>query len=189
MRKFLTRRTIIPLFLAFFVLLFLIFLMFSGRHENHRVNGNEWFLEQRPYFEKLRSFVSTMDEVYTLYISEVMEVDTFKLEHSILTKELQSINDEYYANKAHIKIAPGTFSTDARNGISALEGLGEFERVNKPKACRFAKGVRTSVPCCHLIQEYRYAYGAVNPQDESNFFLYMLYYNKDCMNVFPQELL
>lgn len=125
MRKFLTRRTIIPLFLAFFVLLFLIFLMFSGRHENHRVNGNEWFLEQRPYFEKLRSFVSTMDEVYTLYISEVMEVDTFKLEHSILTKELQSINDEYYANKAHIKIAPGTFSTDARNGISALEGLGE----------------------------------------------------------------
>ena len=125
MRKFLTRRTIIPLFLASFVLLFLIFLLFSGRHEIHRVNGNEWFLEQRPYFEKLRSFVSTMDEVYTLYISEVMEVDTFKLEHSILTKELQSINDEYYANKAHIKIAPGTFSTDARNGISALEGLGD----------------------------------------------------------------
>ena len=37
-----------------------------------------------------------------------------------------------------------------------------FGRINKPKYCWCAKGVRPSVPC-HHIREYRYVYGAVEP--------------------------
>lgn len=62
-----------------------------------------------------------------------------------------------------------------------------FGRINKPKGCWCAKGIRPSVPC-HYIREYRYAYGAVDPRDGESFFLVMPYCNTDCMNVFLQEL-
>jgi len=43
-----------------------------------------------------------------------------------------------------------------------------FGRINKPKYCWCEKGVRPVVPC-HHIREYRYAYGAVEPQTGSLF--------------------
>jgi putative transposase len=62
-----------------------------------------------------------------------------------------------------------------------------FGRINKPKYCWCSKGYRPSVPC-HHIREYRYAYGAVEPQTGESFFLVMPYCNTDCMNVFLREL-
>ena len=62
-----------------------------------------------------------------------------------------------------------------------------FGRINKPKACWCAKGIRPSVPC-HHIREYRYAYGAVEPVTGESFFLVMPYCNTECMNVFLGEL-
>ena len=62
-----------------------------------------------------------------------------------------------------------------------------FGRINKPKFCWCAKGTRPHVPC-HHIREYRYAYGAVEPQTGDHFFLVMPYCNTDCMNVFLREL-
>ena len=62
-----------------------------------------------------------------------------------------------------------------------------FGRINKPKYCWCVKGSRPHVPC-HHIREYRYAYGAVEPQCGENFFLVMPYCNTDCMNVFLREL-
>lgn len=62
-----------------------------------------------------------------------------------------------------------------------------FGRINKPKACWCAKGIRPSVPC-HHIREYRYAYGAVEPVTGESFFLVMPYCNTECMNVFLREL-
>jgi putative transposase len=62
-----------------------------------------------------------------------------------------------------------------------------FGRINKPKYCWCRKGYRPSVPC-HHIREYRYAYGAVEPQTGQSFFLVMPYCNTDCMNVFLREL-
>jgi len=62
-----------------------------------------------------------------------------------------------------------------------------FGRINKPKYCWCRKGLRPSVPC-HHIREYRYAYGAVEPQTGQSFFLVMPYCNTDCMNVFLREL-
>ncbi len=62
-----------------------------------------------------------------------------------------------------------------------------FGRINKPKACWCAKGIRPSVPC-HHIREYRYVYGAVEPVTGESFFLVMLYCNTECMNVFLREL-
>ena len=41
---------------------------------------------------------------------------------------------------------------------------------------------------CHHIREYRYAYGAVEPQTGESFFLVLPYCSTDCMNVFLQEL-
>jgi putative transposase len=49
------------------------------------------------------------------------------------------------------------------------------------------EGVRPTVPC-HHIREYRYTYGAVEPQTGESFFLVMPYCNTDCMNVFLREL-
>jgi transposase len=62
-----------------------------------------------------------------------------------------------------------------------------FGRINKPKYCWCGKGFRPTVPCQH-IREYRYAYGAVEPQTGDSFFLVMPYCNTDCMNVFLREL-
>jgi len=62
-----------------------------------------------------------------------------------------------------------------------------FGRINKPKYCWCTKGIRPNVPCQH-IREYRYAYGAVEPQTGENFFLVMPYCSTDCMNVFLHEL-
>ena len=62
-----------------------------------------------------------------------------------------------------------------------------FGRINKPKYCWCEIGVRPSVPC-HHIREYRYAYGAVEPQTGEGFFLVMPYCNTNCMNVFLAEL-
>ena len=62
-----------------------------------------------------------------------------------------------------------------------------FGRINKPKYCWCAKGIRPCVPC-HHIREYRYAYGAVEPRTGQSFFLVMPYCNTNCMNVFLQKL-
>ena len=62
-----------------------------------------------------------------------------------------------------------------------------FGRINKPKYCWCFPGVRPNVPC-HHIREYRYAYGAVEPQSGDSFFLVMPYCNTDCMNVYLAEL-
>ena len=62
-----------------------------------------------------------------------------------------------------------------------------FGRINKPKYCWCPKGTRPSVPC-HHIREYRYAYGAVEPQTGESFFLVMPYCNTECMNIFLREL-
>ena len=62
-----------------------------------------------------------------------------------------------------------------------------FGRINKPKYCWCFKGLRPAVPC-HYIREYRYAYGAVEPQTGESFFLVLPYCNTDCMNVFLREL-
>lgn len=62
-----------------------------------------------------------------------------------------------------------------------------FGRINKPKYCWCRRGLRPSVPC-HHIREYRYAYGAVEPQTGESFFLVMPYCNTDCMNIFLREL-
>ena len=62
-----------------------------------------------------------------------------------------------------------------------------FGRINKPRYCWCSKGIRPSVPC-HHIREYRYAYGAVEPQRGESFFLLLPYCNTVCMNVFLREL-
>jgi putative transposase len=62
-----------------------------------------------------------------------------------------------------------------------------FGRINKPRYCWCRKGFRPSVPC-HRIREYRYAYGAVDPQSGDSFFLVLPYCNTACMNVFLREL-
>jgi putative transposase len=62
-----------------------------------------------------------------------------------------------------------------------------FGRINKPKYCWCRKGSRPTVPCQH-IREYRYAYGAAEPQTGQSFFLVLPYCNTECMNVFLQKL-
>lgn len=62
-----------------------------------------------------------------------------------------------------------------------------FGRINKPKYCWCRMGTRPTVPC-HHIREYRYAYGAVEPQTGGSFFLVLPYCNTDCMNVFLKGL-
>lgn len=62
-----------------------------------------------------------------------------------------------------------------------------FGRINKPKYCWCQSGHRPNVPC-HHIREYRYAYGAVEPNTGENFFLILPQSNSICMNVFLQKL-
>lgn len=62
-----------------------------------------------------------------------------------------------------------------------------FGRINKPKYCWCNKGTRPTVPC-HHIREYRYTYGAVDPNTGDSFFLVMPNCNTDCMNVFINRL-
>ena len=47
--------------------------------------------------------------------------------------------------------------------------------------------MRPSVPC-HHVREFRYAFGAVEPNTGEHFFLILPKCNTDCMNVFLKEL-
>lgn len=62
-----------------------------------------------------------------------------------------------------------------------------FGRINKPKYCWCAKGIRPTVPC-HHIREYRYVYGAVDPISGESFFLVMPLCNTECMKLFLEKL-
>jgi putative transposase len=62
-----------------------------------------------------------------------------------------------------------------------------FGRINKPKYCWCAEGIRPDVPC-HHIRQYRYAYGAVEPLTGESFFLVMPQCNTICMNIFLEQL-
>ena len=62
-----------------------------------------------------------------------------------------------------------------------------FGRINKPRYCWCFPGFRPIVPCQH-IREYRYAYGAVEPQEGESFFLVLPYCNTSCMNIFLHGL-
>lgn len=62
-----------------------------------------------------------------------------------------------------------------------------FGRINKPRYCWCRRGIRPSVPC-HHIREYRYTYGAAEPQTGESFFLVLPYCNTICMNIFLREL-
>ena len=62
-----------------------------------------------------------------------------------------------------------------------------FGRISDPSACWCFPGLRPIV-LHHHIREYRYAYGAVSPQDGDGFFLVLPYCNTDCMNIFLREL-
>ena len=55
------------------------------------------------------------------------------------------------------------------------------------KYCCREKGIRPSVPY-HNIQEYRYAYGAVEPLTGEGCFLIQPYCNTACMNLFLTQL-
>lgn len=62
-----------------------------------------------------------------------------------------------------------------------------FGRINKPKYCWCEKKTRPSVPC-HHIREYRYLYGAVEPETGDNFFWIMPRCNTEYMNLFLEKL-
>ena len=62
-----------------------------------------------------------------------------------------------------------------------------FGRINKPKYCWCEKGMRPSVPC-HHIREYRYAFGAVEPQTGESFFLVLSNCDTTCTELFLREL-
>ena len=62
-----------------------------------------------------------------------------------------------------------------------------FGRISKPRSCWTVEKERPCVPC-HHIRQYRYAYGAVSPQNGEHFFLVLPYSRTDCMNIFLEEL-
>jgi len=62
-----------------------------------------------------------------------------------------------------------------------------FGRINKPRYCWCRKGIRPTVPC-HHIREYRYAFGAFEPETGENFFLVSSKCDTVSMNVFTEQL-
>lgn len=62
-----------------------------------------------------------------------------------------------------------------------------FGRINQPKRCWCAKGIRPVVPC-HRIREYVYAFGAVSPSDGDMVSLVLPYCNTEGMNIFLKEV-
>lgn len=62
-----------------------------------------------------------------------------------------------------------------------------FGRINKPKYCWCEKGLRPSTPC-HHIREYRYVFGAVEPETGESFFLILPSCNTECTELFLKGL-
>lgn len=62
-----------------------------------------------------------------------------------------------------------------------------FGRIAKPRACWTPLKKRPQV-ASHHIREYRYAFGAVSPQNGEHFFFILPYSKTDCMTLFLQEL-
>ena len=62
-----------------------------------------------------------------------------------------------------------------------------FGRISSPSLCWCKKGTRPSVPC-HHIREYRYAYGAVEPNTGESYFIIAPSCNTAWMNEFLRLL-
>ena len=62
-----------------------------------------------------------------------------------------------------------------------------FGRISKPTACWCRKGIRPIVPC-HHIREYRYVYGAVEPETGYSCFWVMTRCDTESMNFFLEKL-
>jgi len=62
-----------------------------------------------------------------------------------------------------------------------------FGRINKPEYCWCYGNIRPSVPC-HMVREYVYAFGAVDPVDGENHFIVAPQCNTDWTNEFLQSL-
>jgi putative transposase len=62
-----------------------------------------------------------------------------------------------------------------------------FGRINKPRRCWARKGERPVVPC-HHIREYRYLFGAVEPNTGDSCFRILSHCDTICMNYFLKEL-
>ncbi len=62
-----------------------------------------------------------------------------------------------------------------------------FGRISSPSKCWCKKGTRPSVPC-HHVREYRYTYGAVEPNTGESHFIIAPYCNTDWMNEFLRSL-
>ena len=68
-----------------------------------------------------------------------------------------------------------------------FQGEAGVGRISKPKACWCRKGVRPTVPC-HHIREYRYVYGAVEPETGDGCFWVMTRCDTESMNFFLEKL-
>lgn len=91
------------------------------------------------------------------------------------SKPLKKLTERYRTLAKHHAKVRLTFEDEA-----------SFGRINKPKRCWCAKGIRPVVPC-HHIREYTYAYGAVSPMDGDFVSLVLPYANTLCMNMFLEE--
>jgi len=62
-----------------------------------------------------------------------------------------------------------------------------FGRISSPEYCWCFDGVRPIVPC-HMVREYIYAFGAVEPVDGASCFITAPYCNTDWTSAFLAEL-
>ena len=87
------------------------------------ITGKEWVTMQSPTFEGLEKFIESMDDVYALYTTQVMNDVDFKNEVAMLNVEYKSILRDYEILKANNNIKPGTHTYVSKRATIAVDNI------------------------------------------------------------------
>lgn len=85
------------------------------------ITGNEWLIVQEQCLDDLKAFASSMDDVYTLYLTSAITNEDFLNEVRLLKTQYGTLNQFYEKLKADNPVKEGSHSYISKRGIEGIE--------------------------------------------------------------------
>lgn len=85
------------------------------------ITGNEWLIVQEQCLDDLKAFASSMDDVYTLYLTSAITNEDFLNEVRLLKTQYGTLNQFYEKLKADNPVKEGSHSYISKRGTEGIE--------------------------------------------------------------------
>lgn len=85
------------------------------------ITGNEWLLVQEQCLDDLQAYTSSMDDVYTLFLTSAITNEDFLNEVRLLKTQYGTLNQFYEKLKAEHPVKEGSHSYVSKRGTEGIE--------------------------------------------------------------------